>query len=264
MTMTASEMGGRSLPQGLGARLLILAYGVGVYLVFFAAFAYIPIFLADVGPGPTVDRGLMAATTPATAAAINIGLMLLFGIQHSVMARRSFKQRLTSAIPEAAERPTFVLASTIVFIALFALWQPIDTIVWHADALWARAALYGGMLFGFLLALYASFLINHFDLFGLRQAWLGFRGRPYMPVPLVKPVLYRLVRHPLQLGLLLLFWAAPTMTAGHFMLSVGMTIYILVGLWFEERDLVREHGAAYLEYKRTVPKLLPIRFGQRR
>jgi protein-S-isoprenylcysteine O-methyltransferase Ste14 len=263
MTMTASELGGQSLPQRLAARSLILMYGVVVYLLFFATFSYIPIYLAGIGPGPTVDYSWLAAVTPAVAATINIGLMLLFGIQHSVMARRSFKQRLTSIIPEAAERPTFVLASTLVFIALFAFWRPIDTMVWHVDALWACVALYGVLLFGFLLALYASFLLNHFDLFGLRQVWLAFRGRTYTPVPFVKPAIYRHVRHPLQVGLLMMFWGAPTMTAGHLMLSVGMTIYILIGLWFEERDLVREHGEAYESYRREVPKLLPLVFGKR-
>jgi methanethiol S-methyltransferase len=114
------------------------------------------------------------------------------------------------------------------------------------------------MLAGFLLALYASFLINHLDLFGLRQVWLAFRGRPYTPVPLVKPALYQIVRHPLQVGMLMLFWSAPTMTAGHLLLAAGMTAYILIGLWFEERDLVREHGEAYRDYQRTVPKLLPF------
>jgi protein-S-isoprenylcysteine O-methyltransferase Ste14 len=263
MTMTASELGNPSLPQGIAARSLILVYGVVVYLAFFVTFSYIPIFLADVGPGPTVDHGWFAAATPAVAAAINIGLMLLFGIQHSVMARRPFKQWLATIMPEAAERTTFVLASTLVFIALFAFWQPIDTMVWQVGPLWACIALYGVMLFGFLLALYASFLLNHFDLFGLRQVWLAFRGRPYSPVPFVKPTIYRHVRHPLQVGLLMVFWGAPTMTAGHLMLTVGMTIYILIGLWFEERDLVREHGEAYEHYRREVPKLLPLSFGRR-
>ena len=258
MTMTASHMGGRSLPQGLGARTLILTYGVVVYLLFFGAFSYIPIFLADIGPGPTVDRGWAAAATPATAVIINVALLLIFGIQHSVMARGAFKRRLTAVVPEAVERPTFVLASTLVVIGLFVFWQPIDAIVWQVDATWARVALYGVMLAGFLLALYASFLINHFDLFGLRQVWLAFRGRPYTPVPLVKPALYQIVRHPLQVGMLMLFWSAPTMTAGHLLLAAGMTAYILIGLWFEERDLVREHGEAYRDYQRTVPKLLPF------
>ncbi len=195
------------------SRLLTLAYGVLSYAMFFLTFLYAIGFIGNVIVPKSLDSG---ATDPwTTALAIDLGLLSLFAVQHSVMARQGFKRLLTRVIPAAAERSTYVLASSVALLLLFWQWRPLGGIVWNIDHEVGRALLYGAFGFGWLLVLYATFVINHFDLFGLRQSWRGFRGQPQAELQFVTPVLYRIVRHPLYLGWLLTFWSTPTMTVTH-------------------------------------------------
>jgi len=181
----------------------------------------------------------------------------VFALQHSVIARPAFKRWWTSIVPEPAERSTYVLASSVALLVLFWQWRPIGGVVWQVEQPLAVAALYGIFATGWLIVLVTTFLINHFDLFGLRQVWLHLRGKPYRPLGFVTPGPYRHVRHPLYVGWLLAFWATPTMTAAHFFFAAMTTTYILVAIRLEERDLADIHGAKYAEYRRTVPMLVP-------
>jgi len=179
------------------------------------------------------------------------------------MARPRFKQWLTRYIPESAERSTYVLASSLAMILLFAFWQPIGGMIWHVESAWLRLPIWILFAAGWTLVLVTTFLINHFDLFGLRQTWLAYRGQPYTPLRFVTPGPYRHVRHPLYVGWLTVFWAAPTMTAAHLLFAIATTAYILIAIQLEERDLEAAHGASYAEYRRTVPMLIPRATGLR-
>jgi methanethiol S-methyltransferase len=192
----------------------------------------------------------------AYALAIDAGLLGLFALQHSVMARPGFKRRLTRVIPAAAERSTYVLASSLALLLLFWQWRPLGGIVWDVRHDIGRAMLYGGFAFGWMLVLVTTFVINHFDLFGLRQTWKAFRGQPQTAVRFATPLLYRIVRHPLYVGWFFAFWSTPTMTVTHLLFAVMTTAYILVAIQLEERDLMRAHPE-YAEYRRRVPMLVP-------
>jgi protein-S-isoprenylcysteine O-methyltransferase Ste14 len=196
------------------------------------------------------------------ALAIDAGLVLLFGLQHSVMARPGFKEAITRIIPKAAERSTYVLASSLALIALMLFWQPMGGTVWDVQNPAGRTALYGLFLSGWLIVLVTTFLINHFDLFGLRQVWLYARGKEYTSLGFVTPGPYKYLRHPLYVGWFISFWAAPTMTATHLMLAIGLSVYILVAIYFEERDLIAHFGERYHAYRRQVPMFIP-RFGRK-
>jgi protein-S-isoprenylcysteine O-methyltransferase Ste14 len=236
------------------AGILTLAYGGLSYLVFFGTFLYAVGFLGNVIVPKSLDT---AATDPwPTALAVDLALLSLFAVQHSVMARQGFKRRLTRVIPPAAERSTYVLASSLALILLFWQWRPLGGVVWDVQDPTGRALLVGGFAFGWLLVLFTTFVINHFDLFGLRQSWRAFRGQPQQPLRFVTPVLYRIVRHPLYVGWLFAFWSTPTMTVTHLLFAVMTTGYILVAIQLEERDLMRAHPE-YAEYRRRVPMLLP-------
>ena len=237
------------------ARILTLAYGIVSYAAFLATFAYAVGFLGNVGVPKSIDSP--AAVPWPTALAVDAALLALFAVQHTVMARQGFKRALRRLLPDGAERPTFVLASSLALLLLFWQWQPLGGVVWDVADPLGRALLVGGFAFGWLLVLGTTFLINHFDLFGLRQAWREFRGEPQAPLPFVTPLYYRLVRHPLYVGWLFTFWSTPTMTVTHLLFAVATTAYILVGIQFEERDLMRAHPE-YAEYRRRVPMLLPI------
>jgi len=236
-------------------RVAILAYGVVCYAVFFATFLYAVGFVGGFAVPTTLDG---PAEGPLwRALLIDLGLLALFAVQHSVMARPGFKRLWTRVVPEPAERSTYVLFSSLALIAMFALWQPLGGTVWSiADPL-GRAIAYGLFAFGWALVLVATFLINHFDLFGLRQVWLYFRGKPYTPLGFVTPGPYKLVRHPLYVGWLFAFWATPEMTTAHLVFAVMTTAYILIAIQLEERDLVRHLGARYAAYRREVPMLIP-------
>ena len=188
---------------------------------------------------------------------IDVGLLGLFAIQHSVMARPFFKRWFTRLVPESAERSTYVLASSLALIVMFVNWQPLGGVVWNVTDPIARSMLYGGFAFGWLLVLAATFLINHFDLLGLRQVWLQLVDKPYTQLRFGTPGPYKLVRHPLYVGWLFAFWATPLMTATHLMFAIVTTAYILVAIQFEERDLIASLGDDYRRYRQRVPMLIP-------
>ena len=239
-----------SLPR----RFAVLAYGVVSYAIFFATFLYACGFVGGFVVPKSIDS---AVTAPVwTALVVNAGLLAVFALQHSVMARPWFKRRLTRHIPQAAERSTYTLLSSLALIALFVFWQPMGGIVWQVGNPTGRALLYGGFAFGWLLVLGTTFLLNHFDLFGLRQVWLYFVGRPYTPLKFATPGPYKLVRHPLYVGWFFSFWCTPTMTAAHLFFAVMTTVYILVAIQLEERDLEEFHPE-YRDYKRRTPMLVP-------
>jgi len=243
-----------SIPS-LGQRLVVLAYGLVSYAIFFATFCYAAGFVGGFLVPKTMDSA--PASGFWTALAVNAGLLGLFAVQHSVMARQPFKRWLTRHIPEAAERSTYVLLSSLALIALFAFWQPMGGVIWSVENPVGVAAMHVGFAFGWLLVLVTTFLINHFDLFGLRQVWKYFRGVAYRPLRFVTPGPYRLVRHPLYVGWLCAFWFTPTMTVAHLVFAIATTAYILVAIQFEERDLVDIHGEDYIAYRKRTPMLLP-------
>jgi protein-S-isoprenylcysteine O-methyltransferase Ste14 len=237
-------------------RISVFLYGVVSYAIFFGTFLYALGFVGNF----VVPRTLDGPPLLPTGQALLIDLLLLgaFAIQHSLMARPFFKRWLTRFIPESAERSTYVLFSSLALIALFAFWQPLGGVVWDVQDPVARAVLYALFGFGWLLVLVATFLINHFDLFGLRQVWLQLVGRPYTQLKFGTPGPYKLVRHPLYLGWLFAFWATPTMTGTHLLFAFMTTAYILVAIQFEEKDLVDSLGDDYRHYRERVPMILPL------
>ena len=238
------------------SRLLVFVYGVVAYGVFFATYLYAMGFVGNFVVPKALDS---APTAPfLTALAIDLGLLTLFAVQHSVMARPWFKRILLRVVPQAAERSTYVLASSLALILLFWQWSPLGGVVWNIGTPAWRTMTLVVFASGWLLVLVTTFLINHFDLFGLRQVWLHLRGRKYSSLHFVTPGPYRLIRHPLYLGWLLAFWAAPTMTVTHLLFAAVTTAYILVAIQFEERDLISAHPE-YAEYRRRVPMIVPLR-----
>lgn len=236
-------------------RILVFTYGVICYALFFGTFLYAAGFIGNLFVPKSIDSG---PTVPLwTALLLNSALLGLFALQHSVMARKGFKTMLTKIIPPAAERSTYVLLSSLCLILLFAYWQPIGGVIWDVQDATGRALLYGLFAFGWLLVLVTTFLINHFDLFGLRQVWLYLRGKEYRPLGFVTPGPYKYVRHPLYVGWLFAFWATPTMTSAHLVFAIATTVYILIAIKLEERDLIEVHGEAYKTYRRQVPMLIP-------
>ncbi|GGD38644.1 methanethiol S-methyltransferase [Pseudoxanthomonas indica] len=238
------------------SRLLTLLYGSASYAIFLATFLYAMAFVAGVGVPKHIDNGASASLLAALA--VDLALLTLFAVQHSGMARPAFKRWWTRFVPQAIERSTFVLVSSLVLLLLFWQWRPLPQVVWQLQPGWAEWSLMAVSLLGWLMVLTSSFTINHFELFGLRQVWLFVRGREAKDEPFVLRAMYRIVRHPLMLGFLIAFWATPSMTLGHLLFSGVVTGYIFVAVKFlEERDLVAAHGEAYREYQRTVPMLVP-------
>jgi methanethiol S-methyltransferase len=237
-------------------RLLFFGYGVAAYLTFLGTFLYAIAFVG--GFGPTTLDGPLQTTLPR-ALGVDLALLGLFAVQHSVMARRWFKERWTQIVPWTIERSTYVLCASLALLLLFWQWQPIGIGVWSVEHTAARAALWTLFAAGWATVLIVTCLINHFDLFGVRQVWLPLIGRPYTPISFRSPLPYRFVRHPLYFGFLLAFWMTPTMTFAHLVFAMTTTAYIVLAIQFEERDLVAEHGAIYERYRRSVPMLLPWR-----
>ena len=236
------------------AGILTLAYGAVSYVAFFLTFLYAIGFMGNLVVPKSVDSG---PTEPwQTALMIDLVLLSLFAVQHSVMARPGFKRILTRFIPQPIERSTYVLASSLALILLFWQWRPLGGMIWDIQHPVGLALMYAGFAFGWSLVLITTFVINHFDLFGLRQTWRAFRDQPQTTVPFVTPVLYRIVRHPLYVGWLFAFWCTPTMTVTHLLFAVMTTAYILVAIQLEERDLLKAHPE-YAEYRRQVPMILP-------
>ena len=236
-------------------RISIFLYGVVCYALFFATFLYAIGFIGNFAVPATLD-GIPAMST-GKAVVIDMLLLGVFALQHSIMARPFFKRWFTRIIPESAERSTYVLLSSLALIALFIFWQPLGGVVWNVQDPAARGVLLGFFAFGWLLVLVSTFLINHFDLFGLRQVWLQLVGKPYTHLKFGTPGPYRLVRHPLYLGWLFCFWATPTMTGTHLLFAFVTTAYILVAIQFEETDLVDSLGEDYRRYQERVPMIIP-------
>lgn len=238
--------------------LLFLAYAVIAYVIFLATFLYAIGFVG----GFLVPTQLDAPSHGPlwTAVCIDAGLLALFALQHSIMARKWFKERWTQIIPWAIERSTYVLCASLALLLLFWQWHPIGIAVWSVHGARARLLVWVLCAAGWATVLAMTFYINHFDLFGLRQVWLPLLGRPYVPVAFRTPLPYRLIRHPLYLGFLVAFWATPHMTAAHLLFAVATSGYIVLAIRFEERDLVREHGSRYQSYRLTVPMLIPRLF----
>jgi protein-S-isoprenylcysteine O-methyltransferase Ste14 len=236
-------------------RTVALIVGVVCYAVFFATFLYLVGFVGGIAVPKTVDSG--PAGPLGTALLVNTGLIALFGLQHSVMARPGFKARWTRIVPGPIERPVYCLATSAVLILLFWQWRPIAAPVWDVHTPVVHAALQTLYFAGVGLVLYSTFLIDHFDLFGLRQVFLHFRNKPYTEKRFMTPSLYRFVRHPLYVGWFTVFWATPTMTAGHFLLALGMSGYILLAIPMEERDLGDALGEPYRRWRERTPAFVP-------
>ncbi len=237
------------------SRLAVFAYGAGVYVLFLGTFLYAMGFVADVGVPKGINDGVRAPL--ATALLINAALLSMFVVQHTIMARPAFKRRWTRIIPPAMERSTFVLATCIVLGLTFWQWRPLPGVVWDVGHPAGRALLWSLYAGGWMIVLYASFCIDHFDLFGLRQVVLHLRGKAYSHPGFAQPWIYKLVRNPLMLGFMIAFWSAPTMTTGRLLFALLTTGYIFMGIAFEERDLARSLGEDYRRYRATTPMLLP-------
>jgi protein-S-isoprenylcysteine O-methyltransferase Ste14 len=235
-------------------RVAALIYGIASYLVFFCSFLYAVAFIGNYLVPKSIDVGSQDGL--AQSIVIDVLLLGAFAVQHSVMARPAFKRWWTTIIPASCERSTYVLISSLLLIVVFWQWRPIATAIWQVEG-WRVTLLTAVYWIGWLTALTSTYLIDHFELFGLRQVFAALRGAAARVSPFKTPLLYRLVRHPLMLGFLLAFWATPHMTAGHLLFTVTTTGYILVGVRLEERDLVANLGAAYEQYRRRVPMLMP-------
>jgi len=243
-------------PQfGALKRSAILLYGVAVYLFFFTTFVYFIGFVGNFFVPVSVDVGPSAPV--AQAVVIDVLLVALFAVQHTIMARTGFKLWVTKIIPQPTERSTFVLFATLVLVLIMSLWKPIPAVLWDVSGTTWGNALIGFSLVGWSVLLWTTFLINHFDLFGLRQVVLCFQRKEYEAVKFRKPILYRYVRHPMYVGLFIALWATPTMTMGHFVLAGAMTFYTLIGIRFEERSLERLLGDDYRQYQRQVSMIIP-------
>lgn len=236
-------------------RVAVFVYGVACYGVFFATFVYAVGFIGNLVVPKSMDS--KAGMPFLSALGIDVLLLGIFAVQHSVMARPWFKRMWTRVVPEPAERSTYVLFSSLALIALFAFWQPLGGTVWDIERPGARMLMYELFGLGFGLVLVATFLINHFDLFGLRQVWLYLIGRPYTHLTFRTPLFYKYIRHPLYVGWLMAFWFTPTMTGTHLLFAVMTTAYIFAAVRWEENDLLVAHGEKYAHYRQSVPMMVP-------
>lgn len=237
-------------------RRVALFYGLACYITFLVVFLYLIFFIAGFMVPKTLDSGESAPIVQGLL--VDGALIALFGLQHSVMARRSFKSLWTLVVPECAERSTYVLATSLVVIALIRYWQPLPGNVWRIEGPLPKGGLYVISALGWGLVLFSSFLTNHWDLFGLRQTYLHSRGRRYSPVAFKETSLYRVIRHPMMLGVLVAVWATPEMSVSHLVLAVGFSLYIVVGVHFEEQALRRDIGDPYVSYSRRTVRFFPF------
>jgi len=252
-------------------RTLVLLFGLFAYAIFLPTFLYLIAFVGNLQVSGLVEwmpalEWLVPysisfgreSTYFLPALLINVALITLFGLQHSIMARSGFKDWLKQSLPASAERSVYVLLSSLVLIVLFWQWRPLSNLIWSVESQPGLGILWAVFAIGFGMVFIATFLIDHFELFGLRQIWSNFRNRPFTQSGFVTPAFYRIVRHPLYLGFLLAFWSTPFMTVGHLVFATGMTGYILIGIRFEERDLNRFLGDDYRRYQEQVPRLVPM------
>ncbi len=237
-------------------RAFYLVYAAACYAIFFATFLYLIAFVGNLPVAPaTIDAARAGA--PGLAVAIDLALIALFGIQHSVMARRGFKARWTRIMPEPIERSSYVLIASLVLILLFAFWHALPATIWSVESGIGAGILWALFASGWSIVLLSTFLLNHFELFGLQQAWFALRDRAAAAPALHQPLFYKFVRHPLYSGFFLAFWATPKMSAGHLLFALGMSAYMLIAIRFEERDLVATFGEAYVAYRAKVGMLVP-------
>lgn len=236
------------------SRFLSFTYGLIAYTLFLIVFLYLVGFVGNLLVPKSVDTG--TGSPVMMALTVNLFLIALFGIQHSIMARQGFKRWWAQYVPKPIERSTFVLATVVILTIMFTFWRPMPAVVWEAEGTLA-VLLWAGFATGWLIVLASTFIIDHFDLFGLRQVFLHLRSKDYTPLPFATRYLYRFVRHPLYLGFIIAFWSTPRMTVGHLLFAAGFTTYILIAIRIEEKDLVNFHGRAYLSYQDKVPMLVP-------
>ena len=236
--------------------LVAMLYGIAAYLLFLATILYAIAFVTNLPVPKTIDSGLPGPFIPSLI--INVLLLGLFAVQHSVMARRQFKEWWTQFVPATVERSTYVLLASCALILLFWQWRPIPTVVWEVADPKLAMTIIGGSLVGWLLVLASTFMINHFELFGLRQVLARLLRQELPQAKFKTPMLYKSVRHPIYLGFLIAFWATPTMTAGHLLFAIATTGYILIGIWLEERDLIALFGDQYRRYREQVSMLIPL------
>lgn len=241
------------------SRFIAFAYGLAAYLVFFVTILYAIGFVSGLPVPKGIDDG--AAVSVWEALVVNVLLLALFAVQHSVMARKPFKRWLTHYIPAAVERSTYVLLASLALLLLFWQWRPLPQVLWHVADTHLAIAITGVSLFGWVLVFSSTFLINHFELFGLQQVVHNLTGRTAAAPKFRTPLLYRLVRHPLYLGFIVAFWATPTMTAGHLFFAAATTAYIFIGIALEERDLVDLFGDEYRRYRERVAMIVPFTRG---
>lgn len=237
-------------------RILVLLYGVASYLLFFATFLYAVGFVGGFVVPKHIDSGNPVPL--AEALIVNLVLLGIFALQHSIMARPGFKRWWTQFVSPAIERSTYVLASNLALILLYWQWRPMPDMVWDVQNEIGRMALWGVFWLGWGIVLVSTFLISHFDLFGLRQVWMHFRAEEYRPVGFRRVFLYNFVRHPIMLGFIIAFWATPHMSVGHLLFAAATTAYIFIALYFEERDLVAHLGDVYVEYRSQVSMIVPL------
>ena len=244
-----------SIVNQLG-RIAAFIYGLISYIIFLVTFLYAIGFMGNIIVPKSIDFPPQASLIKALI--INLALLTVFALQHSVMARQGFKNWWTKIVPQPIERSTYVLFSNLALILLFWQWQPMGSIIWNVENFTGRIILFSLFGFGWLLVLISTFLINHFDLFGLRQVYLYLRGQEYTHLKFTTPGLYKIVRHPLYVGWFFTFWMTPTMTVAHLVFALVTTIYILIAIQLEERDLVSIYGQDYEAYRRRVPMLIPL------
>jgi methanethiol S-methyltransferase len=240
------------------SRVLVSLYGVVSYIIFFLSFLYAIGFVGNLIVPKSIDSGDVAAVVPSLI--VNVVLLGLFAIPHSVMARPAFKQWFTRFVPAVIERSTYVLVSSLLLLLLYWQWQPMTGVIWQVESSIGSMFLTGIFCLGWLIVLLSTFMTNHFDLFGLRQVYINFKGQEYSNLEFKMVGLYKLCRHPLMLGFIIAFWATPTMTTGHLLFAVATTAYIFIALQFEERDLLTFFGDTYKNYKEKVPMVFPYKW----